>query len=152
MLEAHKLAHLTGCNSEILSMKPDWLAVIRWDASGLCPVIAQDWQSGAILMQAFVNSEALQLAVTENRAIYWSRSKQRIWRKGEESGHIQVLHSVYLDCDGDSLIFKVEQLGGIACHTGRATCYFQKLQADGSWQICSDVLKAPTEIYTNPKG
>lgn len=128
-------------------MQTDWLDVIRWDASGLCPVIAQDWQNNSILMQAFVNREALELAVRENRAIYWSRSRQRLWRKGEESGHVQVLHAVYLDCDGDSLIYKVEQLGGIACHTGRASCYYQKLQ-DGRWQTSGEVLKEPREIYT----
>jgi phosphoribosyl-AMP cyclohydrolase len=129
------------------AMQTGWLDVIRWDANGLCPVIAQDWQTGKILMQAFVNREALELAVTENRAVYWSRSRQNIWRKGEESGHVQVLHSLYLDCDGDSLIYQVEQLGGITCHTGRASCYFQKLQ-DGEWQISGEVLKEPREIYT----
>ena len=128
-------------------MRTDWLDVIRWDASGLCPVIAQDWENGNILMQAFVNREALELAVRENRAIYWSRSRQGIWRKGQESGHVQVLHGVYLDCDGDSLIYKVEQLGGIACHTGRASCYFRKLEKDG-WQTTGEVLKEPREIYT----
>ncbi len=128
-------------------MQTDWLDVIRWDASGLCPVIAQDWQNGSILMQAFINREALELAVRENRAIYWSRSRKNIWRKGEASGHVQILHAVYLDCDGDSVIYKVEQLGGIACHTGRASCYFQKLE-DGKWQTSSEVLKEPREIYT----
>lgn len=128
-------------------MQTGWLNAIKWDAGGLCPVIAQDWQSGVILMQAYVNREALELAVEENRAIYWSRSRANIWRKGEESGHIQVLHGVYLDCDGDSLIYEVEQLGGIACHTGRASCYFQKLQ-NGQWHISGEVLKEPREIYT----
>jgi phosphoribosyl-AMP cyclohydrolase len=128
-------------------MQTGWLDVIRWDASGLCPVIAQDWQTGCILMQAFVNREALELAVQENRAIYWSRSRKNIWRKGEESGHVQVLHAVYLDCDGDSLIYKVEQLGGIACHTGRASCYFRKLD-EGKWQNSGEVLKEPRAIYT----
>jgi phosphoribosyl-AMP cyclohydrolase len=129
-------------------MQTNWLDEIRWDASGLCPVIAQDWQTGSILMQAFVNREALVLAVRENRAIYWSRSRQRLWRKGEESGHVQVLHAVYLDCDGDSLIYTVEQLGGIACHTGRASCYFRKLQ-DDKWQTTGEVLKEPGTIYTS---
>ena len=128
-------------------MQTAWLDDIRWDANGLVPVIAQDWQSGAILMQAFANREALQLSVEENRAIYWSRSKQRLWRKGEESGHIQVLHGVFLDCDGDSLIFKVEQLGGIACHTGRAHCYFQQLMPDGTWHVNGTVLKEPGTMY-----
>lgn len=128
-------------------MKSDWLDAIRWDDKGLVPVIAQDWESGAVLMQAFVNREALQLAVLENRAIYWSRSKQRLWRKGEESGHVQVLHAVYLDCDNDSLIYKVEQLGGIACHTGRASCYFQRLDEALNWQSSGEIIKNPTEIY-----
>ena len=127
-------------------MQAHWLDVIRWDASGLVPVIAQDWQNGNVLMQAFVNREALELAVQESRAVYWSRSRQRLWRKGEESGNVQILHEVYLDCDGDSLIYKVEQLGGIACHTGRASCYFQKLQ-DGKWQPTGKILKQPQEMY-----
>lgn len=126
---------------------PSWLDAICFDANGLVPVIAQDWQNGAILMQAFANREALQLALAENRAIYWSRSKQRLWRKGEESGHVQVLHGVLLDCDGDSVIFVVEQLGGIACHTGRASCYYRRLQPDGTWQELGDVLKEPEQIY-----
>ena len=113
---------------------PSWLDAICFDANGLVPVIAQDWQTGAILMQAFANSEALRLTVAENRAIYWSRSKQRIWRKGEESGHVQALHGILLDCDGDSVIYIVEQLGGIACHTGRASCYYRRLTPEGTWQ------------------
>jgi phosphoribosyl-AMP cyclohydrolase len=132
-------------------MHTDWLDAIRFDAGGLVPVIAQDWQTGAILMQAFATREALQLAISENRAIYWSRSKQKLWRKGEQSGHVQVLHKVLLDCDGDSLIFVVEQLGGIACHTGRASCYYRQLLPDGSWQTADNVLKDPDEIYSSTK-
>ena len=128
-------------------MNADWLDAIRWDANGLVPVIAQDWNTGEVLMQAFANRDALELAVRENRAIYWSRSKQRLWRKGEESGHVQVLHSVLLDCDGDSVIFIVELLGGIACHTGRKSCYFRQLDANGQWQVISGVLKEPDAIY-----
>lgn len=130
-------------------MHTEWLDAIRFDAQGLVPVIAQDWQNGAILMQAFATREALQLAVQENRAIYWSRSKQRLWRKGEESGHVQVLHAVLLDCDGDSVVFVVEQLGGIACHTGRASCYYRQLLPDGSWKAADNVLKDPGEIYNS---
>lgn len=133
-------------------MQSAWLDTIRWDQNGLVPVIAQDWESGEILMQAFVNREALALAVQENRAIYWSRSKQRIWRKGEESGHVQVLHDVYLDCDNDSLIYKVEQLGGIACHTGRVSCYFQRLDDALQWQPVTPVLKDPADIYGDTHG
>lgn len=128
-------------------MQADWLDAIKWDANGLVPVIAQDWESGTILMQAFVNREALELAVRENRAIYYSRSKRRLWRKGEQSGHVQVLHGVYLDCDGDSLVFAVEQLGGIACHTGRQSCYYRRLDGNGNWETIAPVLKAPAEIY-----
>ena len=126
---------------------PSWLSAIRFDAHGLVPVIAQDWQNGAVLMQAFATREALQLAIEENRAIYWSRSRQRLWRKGEESGHVQILHGVLLDCDGDSVIYVVEQLGGIACHTGRVSCYYRRLLADGSWEEVGDVMKDPEQIY-----
>jgi phosphoribosyl-AMP cyclohydrolase len=133
-------------------MQSDWLDIIRWDQHGLIPVIAQDWQTKDILMQAFVNREALQLSIEEKRAIYWSRSKQRLWRKGEESGHIQVLHDVLLDCDADSLIFRVEQKGGIACHTGRASCYFHRLDANRQWLIEGEILKDPAKIYAgSPK-
>jgi phosphoribosyl-AMP cyclohydrolase len=122
-------------------MQAQWLDSIRWDANGLVPVIAQDWHTKAILMQAFANKDALQLAVTEKRGIYWSRSRQKLWRKGEESGHVQILHDVFLDCDGDSLIYLVEQIGGITCHTGRCSCFYHRLSADGTWLIKGDVLK-----------
>lgn len=128
-------------------MNTDWLDQIKWNSDGLIPAIAQDWGSGRILMQAWINREALQLAVEENRAVYWSRSKQKLWKKGEESGHIQVLHGVFLDCDNDCVVFKIEQLGGIACHTGRESCYFQKLE-DGQWVENEPVLKDPKEIYS----
>jgi phosphoribosyl-AMP cyclohydrolase len=127
----------------------NWLDDVRFDANGLVPVIAQDFQSGMVLMQAFANRDALELAVQEKRGIYWSRSKQRLWRKGEESGHVQVLHEILLDCDGDSLIYSVEQLGGIACHTGRASCYYRRLLPSGNWEEHSNVLKAPDVIYGN---
>jgi len=128
-------------------MNKDWLDQIKWNSDGLIPAIAQDWGSGRILMQAWINREALQLAVEENRAVYWSRSKQKLWKKGEESGHIQVLHGVFLDCDNDCVVFKIEQLGGIACHTGRESCYYQKLE-DGQWVENEPVLKDPKEIYS----
>ena len=113
-------------------MSTDWLDQIKWNDDGLVPAIAQDWETGRVLMQAWVNREALALAVEENRGIYWSRSRQKLWRKGEDSGHAQVLHGLYLDCDQDCIIYKVEQLGGIACHTGRESCYFLKLE-NGQW-------------------
>ena len=128
-------------------MSTDWLDRINWNSDGLVPAIAQDSESGRVLMQAWVNREALALAVQENRAIYWSRSRQKVWRKGEESGHVQVLHGLFLDCDQDSIIYRVEQLGGIACHTGRESCYFLKLK-DGQWVENDPVLKSPGEIYS----
>jgi len=97
-------------------------------------------------MQAWVNRESLALTVEENRAVYWSRSRQKLWRKGEESGHVQVMHGIYLDCDKDCIIFRVEQLGGIACHTGRKSCYFLTLE-NGQWVENAPVLKNPDDIY-----
>ena len=127
-------------------MSTDWLDQIKWNNDGLVPAIAQDWESGRVLMQAWVNREALALAVEENRGIYWSRSRQKLWRKGEDSGHAQVLHGLYLDCDQDCIIYKVEQLGGIACHTGRESCYFLKLE-NGQWVENEPVIKSPDDIY-----
>jgi len=127
-------------------MGTDWLDRVNWNSDGLVPAIAQDWESGRVLMQAWVNREALDLAVQENRAIYWSRSRQKLWRKGEDSGYVQVLHGLYLDCDRDCIIYKVEQLGGIACHTGRESCYFLQL-VDGQWVESEPVIKSPNEIY-----
>lgn len=127
-------------------MGNDWLDRVNWNRDGLVPAIAQDWVSGRVLMQAWVNREALSLAAQENRAIYWSRSRQKLWRKGEDSGHIQILHDLYLDCDQDCIIYKVEQLGGIACHTGRESCYFLKL-VGGQWVESEPVIKNQDEIY-----
>ena len=127
-------------------MSVDWLDQINWNNDGLIPAIAQDWESDRILMQALVNRESLALSVEENRAVYWSRSRQKLWRKGEESGHVQVLHGVYLDCDKDCIILRVEQLGGIACHTGRESCYFLTLE-NGQWVENAPVLKNPDDIY-----
>jgi|SRR5690606_10193465 len=127
-------------------MQPDWLDEINWDERGLIPAIAQDYQSGRVLMVAWMNAESLRLSVEEGRAIYWSRSRQKLWRKGEESGHVQKLHGVRLDCDADVLLLEVEQLGGIACHTGRQSCFYRLLQ-DGSWRNTDQVLKNPHEIY-----
>lgn len=127
-------------------MQPDWLDEINWDERGLIPAIAQDYQSGRVLMVAWMNADSLRLSVEEGRAIYWSRSRQKLWRKGEESGHVQKLHGVRLDCDADVLLLEVEQLGGIACHTGRQSCFYRLLQ-DGSWRNTDQVLKNPHEIY-----
>jgi phosphoribosyl-AMP cyclohydrolase len=127
-------------------MSTDWLDQIKWNDDGLVPAIAQDWETGRVLMQAWVNREALALSAQENRGIYWSRSRQKLWRKGEDSSHAQVLHGLYLDCDKDSIIYKVEQLGGIACHTGRESCYFLKLE-NGQWIENEPVIKNPEDIY-----
>lgn len=124
----------------------DWLSAIRWDADGLVPAIAQDATSGDILMMAWMNEEALRLTVAENRAIYYSRSRRKLWRKGESSGHVQQLHEIRLDCDADVILLKVTQKGGIACHTGRRSCFYLKL-ADHRWQPVDPVLKDPEAIY-----
>lgn len=123
---------------------------IRFNEDGLIPAIAQDHITNKILMVAWMNAEALQLTVKENRAIYWSRSRQKLWRKGEESGNIQSLKALFLDCDADVLILKVDQLGGISCHTGRHNCFYRKL-IDGEWQVVEDVIKDPTTIYKKSK-
>ncbi len=127
-------------------MAEGWLDQLQWNDEGLLPVIAQDFNNGRVLMQAWLNREALLAAREEGRAIYWSRSRSRLWRKGEESGHVQKLHGIYLDCDGDCLIYQVEQVGGIACHTGRASCFYRRLQ-DEQWQEVDQVIKSSEEIY-----
>lgn len=124
----------------------DWLDEIHWDANGLVPAIAQDYQTGRILMMAWMNREALQLTAQEGRAIYWSRSRNKLWRKGEESGHVQKLHELRLDCDADVIVMQVEQLGGIACHTGRESCFYRVFK-DGTWHTVDAVKKDPESIY-----
>ena len=131
-------------------MNTDWLDEIQWTADGLVPAIALDHQSGQVLMMAWMNAESLRLSVAEGRAIYWSRSRQKLWRKGEESGHVQKLHDIRLDCDADAIVLMVEQLGGIACHTGRHSCFYRSLQ-DGQWQAVEPVLKDPADIYQGTK-
>ncbi len=124
----------------------NWLDEVRWDVNGLVPVIAQEHDSGRILMFAWMNREALQLTYETKQAVYWSRSRNKLWRKGEESGHVQNVHEIRLDCDEDVVLIKVEQVGGIACHTGRHNCFFKKLD-NGHWQIDQPVIKDPKEIY-----
>jgi|TARA_B110001469_G_C9491040_1_gene245736 phosphoribosyl-AMP cyclohydrolase len=119
---------------------------IGWNSDGLIPTIAQDADTGLILMVAWMNREALELTVEENRAVYWSRSRQKLWRKGEQSGHVQQLLELRLDCDNDVIILKVNQIGGLACHTGRASCFYRVLR-DGQWQIVDKVIKDPKDIY-----
>ena len=127
-------------------MSEKWLDDIKWTAEGLVPVIAQEDGSGKILMFAWMNREALALTVQEGKAIYWSRSRNKLWHKGEESGHEQLIKDIRLDCDNDVILLKVEQKGGIACHTGRKSCFYQQLQ-DGEWMGVEPVLKDPHEIY-----
>jgi len=130
-------------------MSADWLEQIKWDEKGLVPAIAQDFRTGRVLMVAWMNEEALRLTVSEQRAIYWSRSRNRLWRKGEESGHVQKLHELRVDCDGDVILLSVEQLGGIACHTGRESCFYRVLRQGSEWEVVDPVLKNPDQIYTS---
>ena len=132
-------------------MKTDnnWLDAIRWDASGLVPVIAQERSSGDVLMVAWMNREALQKTAELGRAVYFSRSRGKLWFKGEESGHVQTVHEIRLDCDNDVILLKITQTGhepGIACHTGRHSCFYQRLH-NGNWQAADPVLKDPQVIY-----
>ena len=124
----------------------DFLSQVQWNNDGLVPAIAQDAESGRILMMAWMNREALTLTVQEQRAVYWSRSRQQLWRKGESSGHGQQVSEIQLDCDADVIVLQVEQLGGIACHTGRQSCFYRVFK-DGQWQTVDPVLKDPTIIY-----
>ena len=123
-----------------------WLNEIRFTEEGLIPVIAQDAETGKVLMFAWMNRESLELTEKEGYAVYWSRSRQKLWRKGEESGHRQKVLGIFMDCDEDVLLIKIEQHGGIACHTGRKSCFYRQL-VDGQWQAVEAVLKDPNEIY-----
>lgn len=123
-----------------------WLDAVKWDNEGLVPVIAQDHASGKVLMLAWMDREALAATVREGRAVYWSRSRRGLWRKGEESGHVQLVKDIRLDCDSDAVLLLVEQRGGIACHTGRARCFYRQLR-DGQWVEVEPVLKSEDEIY-----
>jgi phosphoribosyl-AMP cyclohydrolase len=127
-------------------MSEQWIEQVKWNSDGLVPAIAQDHVTGRVLMVAWMDREALALTVQENRAIYWSRSRQKLWRKGEESGHVQQLHDIRLDCDDDVILLSVEQLGGIACHTGREHCFYKTLN-EGVWVPVEPVLKDPSTIY-----
>ncbi|MFN3545299.1 MAG: phosphoribosyl-AMP cyclohydrolase [Thiobacillus sp.] len=124
----------------------DWLDAVKWDANGLVPAIAQDAATGEILMVAWMNREALAETARTLRGVYFSRSRNRLWRKGEESGHVQHVSEIRLDCDNDVILLKIEQVGGIACHTGRRSCFFQKLE-NGNWVTTAPVMKNPDEIY-----
>ena len=127
-------------------MTESWLSKINWTHDGMVPVIAQEAGTGAVLMFAWMDREALRLTVESGTAVYWSRSRKKLWHKGEESGHVQKVIEIRLDCDEDVILLTVEQHGGIACHTGRHSCFFQKLE-DRQWVIDQPVLKSPEEIY-----
>lgn len=124
-----------------------WLNDVLWDDQGLVPAIAQDATTGEVLMFAWMNREALALTAQRGEAVYWSRSRRKLWHKGEESGHVQRVHEIRIDCDADVVLLKVEQIGGIACHTGRRSCFFQRLLQEGGWETVDPVLKDPAEIY-----
>lgn len=124
----------------------DWLAEVKWTQDGLVPAIAQDASSGKILMMAWMNKEALRLTCEKKEAIYFSRSRNQLWHKGETSGHTQKVLEVRLDCDADVIVLKVEQIGGIACHTGRESCFYRVFDG-GEWRVVDPVLKDPKEIY-----
>ncbi len=124
----------------------DWFEQLAWNSDGLVPAIAQDHRSGEILMMAWMNREALQLSRQQGRAVYWSRSRKMLWFKGEESGHVQQLREIRIDCDADVVLLQVEQIGGIACHTGRRRCFFRVLKG-GIWEIDEEIIKNPDEIY-----
>jgi phosphoribosyl-AMP cyclohydrolase len=130
-------------------MSEKWLNDIKWTTDGLVPVIAQEVDSGKVLMFAWMNRESLQLTVETGHAVYWSRSRNKLWHKGEESGNQQVIKDMRLDCDNDVILITVEQRGGIACHTGRHNCFFKQLQ-DGQWREVEAVIKDPKDIYNKP--
>lgn len=132
-------------------MSDEWLDQVQWNGEGLVPVIAQEAGSGRVLMMAWMNREALRETVQTNTAVYWSRSRQRLWRKGERSGHEQRVRDVRLDCDGDTVLLVVEQGGGIACHTGRHSCFYRRLE-DARWNEVEPVLRDPDEIYRKVTG
>jgi phosphoribosyl-AMP cyclohydrolase len=124
----------------------DWLDQVRWDDRGLVTAIAQDANTGRILMVAWMNRESLALTAQLGHAVYWSRSRSRLWHKGEESGHVQTVREIRLDCDGDAIVLQVSQAGGIACHTGRASCFYSRLEG-GQWLTVDPVLQDPAQIY-----
>ena len=128
-----------------------WLNEVAWDENGLVPVIVQEIGSNDILMFAWMNREALERTAREGEAVYWSRSRRKLWHKGEESGHVQRVLEIRTDCDNDVILIQVEQIGGIACHTGRHSCFFQNFEAD-HWQAVDPVLKDPKEIYKQSEG
>jgi phosphoribosyl-AMP cyclohydrolase len=134
-------------NDAVKAENASWIDALEWNADGLIPAIAQDEVSGKVLMFAWMNRASLEASIKTGNAVYWSRSRRRLWRKGEESGHVQALRSIRVDCDGDVLLLSVRQAGGIACHTGHESCFFRELR-DGRWIAVDPVLKKPEEIYS----
>ncbi len=140
-----------GCGMRDAGFRNEaWLNKVNWSDDGLVPAIAQDAVTGRVLMVAWMNREALMLTWQKNEAVYWSRSRKKIWHKGEESGHIQKVKEIRLDCDADVILLQIEQQGGIACHTGRQSCFFTRLEY-GQWHEVDEVLKSPDEIYKHNK-
>ena len=127
-------------------MTEEWLNEVPWDAQGLVPVVTQEFSTGRVLTLAWMNREALVQTAKSGEAVYWSRSRKKLWRKGEESGHTQKVRELRLDCDSDAVLLRVDQVGGIACHTGRESCFFRKLE-NGRWVATDPVLKDPATIY-----
>jgi len=129
----------------------NWLDSVKFDENGLIPAIAQDAVTGRVLMVAWMNREALAQTAEKREGVYWSRSRRKLWHKGEESGHLQKVKEIRLDCDSDVIILLIEQVGGIACHTGRESCFYRRLDEQGQWQVVDAVLKDPHAIYEKPK-
>ena len=126
----------------------NWLDAVKWTADGLVPAIAQEEGTGRVLMVAWMNRDALRETARTHRGVYWSRSRSKLWRKGEESGNVQAIREIRLDCDNDVILLQIEQIGSIACHTGRVSCFYQRLDADG-WHSIDPVLKDPGEMYAS---
>lgn len=125
----------------------DWISEVKFNSDGLVPVVTQDLESGRVLMLAWANDEALREAVATKRGVYFSRSRNRLWRKGEESGNVQMLHDIRLDCDGDAVLYVVTQIGGMACHTGRESCFYRRLES-GVWCVTDPVKVPPEKLYS----
>lgn len=139
----------TTINLETQAANTDWLTTVRFDDKGLIPAIAQDHLTGKVLMFAWMNRESLALTASKMQAVYFSRSRNKLWHKGEESGHTQIVKSIRIDCDGDVVLLAVEQLHGIACHTGREACFFYELNENRQWCVVEPVIKNPETIYTH---
>ena len=141
-------SQVTDSQANSPATNADWIEAIAFDADGLVPAIAQDAETGRVLMFAWMNREAVEKTIELGEAVYFSRSRGKLWHKGEQSGHTQQVREIRLDCDGDVLLLSIEQIGGIACHTGRESCFFRRLE-NGHWQVTDEVKKSPGAIYGN---